>query len=260
MLLPVLPFLTVLFQSPVLPLHRPLATNGQVSEGSPLQPDSLEEGGMRGSRESRDSRDSRDSGVSTEGSHVSEALGEDELPTISVVQEVRRFQQEINKVAIANTLYHSWKKSRLVVGSLQLQALRRSTSLESSLDCDLEEAPCLPPRYAAATSQESLLQPPALPPKARAHKRVSYAPQEATVLGAEQSTGYNNRSLERGQRQLLPSTHMAPRAPPGEELDMADEDEFEEGENEQEEPVLPSVRQLASRFQVGQEDWRQDGC
>ena len=117
--------------------------------------------------------------------------------------------------------------------------------------------PCLPPR-SRFTSQDSLLAAPALPPRSKTSKRVSYAPQEATVLGSPPESNLvhdlHNKSLERRQRQIFPGTHMAPSEPPTEEEREAfTEDEGEKRasrEEESEEPVLPSVRQLASRFQV----------
>ena len=209
----------------------------------------------------------RDSGLSTEGSQQSEPP-EEELMTISVSQEVKRFQQEINKVAIENTRFHHWKKTRVPVGSVQSQhtVARRSASFESlvevanpMLDPKDEQVapPCLPPR-SKFTSQDSLLAAPALPPRSKTSKRVSYAPQEATVLGSPPESNLvldlHNKSLERRQRQIFPGTHMAPSEPPTEEEREAfQEDEGEKRtsrEEESEEPVLPSVRQLASRFQV----------
>ena len=117
--------------------------------------------------------------------------------------------------------------------------------------------PCLPPR-SKFTSQDSLLSAPALPPRSKTSKRVSYAPQEATVLGSPPDSNLvdlHNKSLERRQRQIFPSTHMAPNEPPAEEeRELAGKEEEHKKvalrEEENEEPVLPSVRQLASRFQV----------
>ena len=219
----------------------------------------MEEHGMPGDR---------DSGLSTEGSQQSEPP-EEELMTISVSQEVKRFQQEINKVAIENTRFHHWKKTRAPVGSLQSQhtVVRRSASFESlvetqvgnpMLDSKREEQPppCLPPR-SRFTSQDSLLAAPALPPRSKTSKRVSYAPQEATVLGSPPDSNLvldlHNKSLERRQRQIFPGTHMAPSEPPAEEeREPAQKGDEERVSREEEcgEPVLPSVRQLASRFQV----------
>ena len=96
-----------------------------------------------------------------------------------------------------------------------------------------------------------------MPPRSKTSKRVSYAPQEATVLGSPPESNLvldlHNKSLERRQRQIFPGTHMAPSEPPAEEerepLKKADEERVAR-EEENGEPVLPSVRQLASRFQV----------
>ena len=192
--------------------------------------------------------------------------------TISVSQEVKRFQQEINKVAIENTRFHHWKKTRAPVGPLHSQhtVARRSASFESLVEVanpmldpkissirEEQPPPCLPPR-SKFTSQDSLLSAPALPPRSKTSKRVSYAPQEATVLGSPPDSNLvdlHNKSLERRQRQIFPSTHMAPNEPPAEEeRELAGKEEEHKKvalrEEENEEPVLPSVRQLASRFQV----------
>ena len=192
--------------------------------------------------------EARDSGHSTDGSQQEET--EEEVITVSVSQEVKRFQQEINKVAIENTKFRSWKKGR--VGGMPLrEALRRSASMDCGLESSSEEseAPCLPPR-GRFTSEDSLAEPPRLPPRTKAAKRVSYAPQEATVLGEQRAEeGRHNSTLERRQRQIQPSTHMPPEEPPGgEEVDVEGEVVVEV--QEREEPILPSVRQLASRFQV----------
>ena len=247
-----------------------------------LQPDSLEPGSgadmhngehhHSGMMEEHGMPGDRDSGLSTEGSQQSEPP-EEELMTISVSQEVKRFQQEINKVAIENTRFHHWKKTRAPLGSLQSQhtVARRSASFESLVEVanpmldsrsssnsrEEQPPPCLPPR-SRFTSQDSLLAAPALPPRSKTSKRVSYAPQEATVLGSPPESNLmldlHNKSLERRQRQIFPGTHMAPSEPPTEEeREPGQEKEEGEGalrEEESGEPVLPSVRQLASRFQV----------
>ena len=245
-----------------------------------LQPDSLEPGNVadmhhvghhNGLMEEHGLPGDRDSGLSTEGSQQSEPP-EEELMTISVSQEVKRFQQEINKVAIENTRFHHWKKTRAPVGPLHSQhtVARRSASFESLVEVanpmldpkissirEEQPPPCLPPR-SKFTSQDSLLSAPALPPRSKTSKRVSYAPQEATVLGSPPDSNLvdlHNKSLERRQRQIFPSTHMAPNEPPAEEeRELAGKEEEHKKvalrEEENEEPVLPSVRQLASRFQV----------
>ena len=96
-----------------------------------------------------------------------------------------------------------------------------------------------------------------MPPRSKTSKRVSYAPQEATVLGSPPESNLvldlHNKSLERRQRQIFPGTHMAPSEPPAEEEREPAQKEDEERVSREEEcgePVLPSVRQLASRFQV----------
>ena len=260
--------------------------NSHQARHQHLQPDSLEVG-TRGDMPLVDHQhgmiadhgmpNDRDSGLSTEGSQQSEPP-EEELITIRVSEEVKRFQQEINKVAIENTRFHHWKKTRATVGSLQSQhtVARRSASFESLVEVanpmleqkqssssgkEEQPPPCLPPRN-RFTSQDSLLTGPTLPPRSKTSKRVSYAPQEAIVLGSPPETtlsDLHNKSLERRQRQIFPSTHMAPGEPPARDEMVEGDDDDDEEEEEQSgkpreeeggEPVLPSVRQLASRFQV----------
>ena len=204
--------------------------NSHQARHQHLQPDSLEVG-TRGDMPLVDHQhgmiadhgmpNDRDSGLSTEGSQQSEPP-EEELITIRVSEEVKRFQQEINKVAIENTRFHHWKKTRATVGSLQSQhtVARRSASFESLVEVanpmleqkqssssgkEEQPPPCLPPRN-RFTSQDSLLTGPTLPPRSKTSKRVSYAPQEAIVLGSPPETTLRppcptcTTSLSRGDR------------------------------------------------------------
>ena len=94
-----------------------------------------------------------------------------QVRAISVSLEIRRFQEEINKVQAENCQFYQWK-------------LRRGASRPSL-------GPSLPPRGISgslARSQESLLAaPPGRPPR-KNHKKVSYC-EAVTVFGSSESLG-----------------------------------------------------------------------
>ena len=105
---------------------------------------------------------------------MAETDPEDVRP-ISVSLEIKRFQEEINKVQAENCKFYQWK-------------LRRVSSRTSL-------APSLPPRgISQARSQESILSPglsplpPVRPPKKKANKKVSYC-DAVTVFGSSESLG-----------------------------------------------------------------------
>ena len=90
---------------------------------------------------------------------------------ISVSLEIKRFQEEINKVQAENCQFYQWK-------------LRRAASRPSL-------GPSLPPRgisRALARSQESILAPPPGRPPKKQHKKVSYC-DAVTVFGSSESLG-----------------------------------------------------------------------
>ena len=91
---------------------------------------------------------------------------------ISVSLEIKRFQEEINKVEAENCQFYQWK-------------LRRVASRPSL-------APSLPAR-GRARSQESILAPPPARPPKKNHKKVSYC-EAVTVFGSSESLG---RSADR---------------------------------------------------------------
>ena len=72
-----------------------------------------------------------DSGVSEAGSQMSEDVPS-EASTISVSDEIRRFQKEINSVAVENSKFFKWKQQRspstkLLSSSENLQAISYSS-------------------------------------------------------------------------------------------------------------------------------------
>ena len=104
---------------------------------------------------------------------MDETEGEEgrEVRAISVSLEIRRFQEEINKVQAENCQFYQWK-------------LRRVASRPSL-------GPSLPPRgisWSLARSQESLLAPPPGRPPKKNHKKVSYC-EAVTVFGSSESLG-----------------------------------------------------------------------
>ena len=96
-----------------------------------------------------------------------------QVRAISVSLEIKRFQEEINKVEAENCKFYQWK-------------LRRVTSRPSL-------GPSLPPRgisgsLALARSQESILAPPPGRPAKKNQKKVSYC-DAVTVFGSSESLG-----------------------------------------------------------------------
>ena len=92
-----------------------------------------------------------------------------EVRAISVSLEIKRFQEEINKVQAENCQFYQWK-------------LRRVASRPSV-------APSLPPRgISSARSQESILAPPPGRPPKKNNKKVSYC-DAVTVFGSSESLG-----------------------------------------------------------------------
>ena len=94
-----------------------------------------------------------------------------QVRAISVSLEIKRFQDEINKVEAENCKFYQWK-------------LRRVASRPSL-------GPSLPPRGISgslARSQESILAPPPGRPPKKNHKKVSYC-DAVTVFGSSESLG-----------------------------------------------------------------------
>merc|ERR1711892_207509 len=190
-----------------------------------------------------------DSGISEVSSEVS---------AVSVSEEIKRFQQEINKVVVENVKYPTWKQQKVGVKT-------KNASAENFLNSDLESMPPdLPPRGVGILAPQL--------PKNRKNiqKRVSYAVNEVTVLGSledipaplsgSQNTKKSyNQSLERS-RQIQPSSRIAPAYPPTADEDVFNgiaataEDDTTDDISDEDIPVLPSVKQLANRFQIQRPD------
>ena len=215
------------------------SSSGQLFEGSSSEEhlqDSLEEIAMM------------DSGISEVSSDVS---------TVSVSEEIRRCQQEINAVAVENVKYPSWKQQRL---GEKTRSARGENLIDSDLGSEQQRPGDLPSRGG------SILLDTKLPPKRKnVMKSVSYVKNEVIVLGTieeipthlsdSQAPICYNHSVERS-RQIQPSTYFAPIEPPVinsdepyNSTDTADDvrDDIAEDEDV---PVLPSVRQLARKFQI----------
>ena len=88
---------------------------------------------------------------------------EDEVIKVSVIQEIRRFQEEINKVEEENGKFYRWK-------------MRRTSSKTPALN-----------KLTSAISTESLLG--SHNKKTKGHKRVSYC-DAVTVFGSSESLGW----------------------------------------------------------------------
>lgn len=91
---------------------------------------------------------------------------EDGVIKVSVIQEIRRFQEEINKVEEENGKFYRWK-------------MRRTSSTK----------PPQPRKLTSAISTESLLG--SHNKKTKGHKRVSYC-DAVTVFGSSESLGWVN--------------------------------------------------------------------
>ena len=165
----------------------------------------------------------QDSGISEESSEVS---------TVSVSEEIKRFQEEITKACEENEQYQTWKQQR------------------AGQNHDIP--PNIPPRGVG-----SILVPKLPARKKSFPKRVSYAKNEVTVLGTldEINTQVSvNKDTERSvlsSRQIDPSLYTAPADPPvTDNEDLTDTDDDTADEEKEDIPVLPSVKQLANKFQI----------
>ena len=166
----------------------------------------------------------QDSGISEESSEVS---------TVSVSEEIKRFQEEITKVSEENGKYHNWKHQRAGQNH--------------------NIPPDIPPRGVG-----SILAP-TLPSKKKSFpKRVSYAKNEVTVLGTSDEINTHakvNKDTEKSvisSRQIDPNLYEVPADPPHtDNTDHTDTSDDEAGDEDKDDiPVLPSVKQLANKFQI----------
>ena len=80
----------------------PFTESPQESSEDNLENDSLDEFGPAAA----------DSGVSEVGSQMSEEVGGPEVTSVSVSEEIKKFQREINSVATENSRFFTWKQQR----------------------------------------------------------------------------------------------------------------------------------------------------
>ena len=92
-------------------------------------------------------------------------IQEDEVIKVSVIQEIRRFQEEINKVEAENGKFYRWKMRRTSTKTPQSRTLTSAISTESLLGSHNK--------------------------KTKGHKRVSYC-DAVTVFGSSESLGWVN--------------------------------------------------------------------
>lgn len=186
-----------------------------------------------------------DSGVSEAGSQLSEDAPSSEVSTISVTDEIKRFQKEINIVAVENSKFFKWKKerspSKIGLSSDSLSApkiqFNRTDHIQESNDYEDEDS-------------------------------VSNSDKAITVLGIpeerpnflfvkKENNLVNCANGNERSRQIQPSSHVPPSYLPNGEAtddpgaDTGDDSEKDaQEEDEDEVPALPSVRMLTNKFQT----------
>ena len=164
---------------------------------------------------------------------VDDDVATTEISTRSVLEEVARFQEEINKVAVNNVKYPTWKQQRLA---------RRHSSPAEKLQRISEDTPNHNnnnPKAGNITEKDNV------------QKRVTYAENEVTVFQYVEEDLSSLESSVSSHRQLQPSTHIAPADPPKYTDDNTEDyDDTEDKDSIGEVPTLPSVKELASRFTV----------
>ena len=191
-----------------------------------------------------------DSGVSEAGSQVSEEPSE--VSTISVSEEIKKFQRDINTVATENTKFFTWKQQR--VGQVS-----RHSGSEENLRGGEDVGAKRKLSYSSSSSSS--------PDETGELEVVSsqYSDKEVTVLGLPEEIPPNlvvkgpnfkqNFASDRS-RQIQPSSHVAPSyLPSGEATETVgniNHDNTEElsDEDEDEVPALPSVKTLTNKFQA----------
>ena len=209
-----------------------------------------------------------DSGMSDGSVQLSDEM--QQVAKVSVREGIKLFQKDINKVAVENVKFPKWKQQR---------ARRKTLSVSgvSLIDSDFDSGQAKPPYIHARgsiLSKESVLSPELTPKTMNVQqKRVSYAKNEVTVFGSQnellnlhsaQETLVNH-SFKRS-RQIHPSSYVAPEEPPRNVSDDHNgrgnsvsvnhpvknnsDTESDEMENEEQVPVLPSVKNLSNKFQV----------
>ena len=189
-----------------------------------------------------------DSGVSEAGSQLSEDVPS-EMSTISVTDEIRRFQKEINIVAVEKSKFFKWKKERTPSkNGLTSESLSKETT-KTQFD-------------KADHTQESK----------DYEDHASVSDKEITILGIpkerpnllfvkRENVHVNCANGNERSRQIQPSSHVAPSYLPNGEAtdgltdDNGDDSEKEAGDEDDDEvPALPSVRMLTNKFQTIQVD------
>ena len=191
-----------------------------------------------------------DSGVSEAGSQGSEDTAVSEVSTVSVSDEIRRFQKEINTVAVENSKFFKWKQQRT---PSKLSSENLIKDVDESVNVE---------GYTNRQSQNQIQH-----SSGDSSKRVSYSEKEVTVLGIPEEIPshlfvrndnvqiqYNNYSMERS-RQIQPSSHVAPSHLPNGDItedytvDNYDDNDDQADDEDDEVPALPSVKLLTNKFQ-----------
>ena len=184
-----------------------------------------------------------------EGNNMNNKEVSKDVSAVSVSEEIKRLQQKINTVSVENVKFPSWKSLRSVVRL-------HSASVDSLID----NPPDLPPRARRKFgSQESILAP-QLPPKKRNVPNNSSQPKSEGISTHNFVSKIPRRqpkhSLNRS-RQIQPISYIAPAAPPpavDDDLTSSKDTDGQHTRHEEYVPVLPSVKKLANKFQVMQEN------
>ena len=191
-----------------------------------------------------------DSGVSEAGSLLSEDVPS-EVSTISVTDEIRRFQREINTVAVENSRFFKWKKERT------------PSKLRLSLENLSNEAPKI--QFEESNVYEDEHEHSGRNVSTR--KSVSCSDKEISRLDISEENPHiffpksenvlvNCSNGSERSRQIQPSTHVPPSyLPNGEATEELNEDDYDDNEEHADDedsdvPALPSVRMLTSKFQT----------
>jgi len=157
-------------------------------------------------------------------------LTDGDMPARSVLEEVARFQQEINKVMVENVKYPAWRQQRL--------GRRHSSPAGGKLHSIAED---VAKQKENNNKEEDTAE--------KEEKRVRYAENEVTVYKYEEENSVTSH------RQLQPSLYLHPSDPPEDtednsETGVDDTEDRDIAEEMEKVPTLPSVKELASRFTV----------
>jgi hypothetical protein len=155
--------------------------------------------------------------------------------TISVSEEIKRFQQEINKVTDENVNFPSWKKERIDLNV-------KSESVNCCKYSSKDSPPDLPPRRKPG-SKESI-KAPQLPPKMKKGMENPGKPEHSLEIAhmiQPKTTQINlltDDTLDDTNRKDNDGQHNV-------SYDPIEEKYI---------PILPSVKKLANKFQIMQEN------